>query len=97
MHYSCLFILSEIIPKLTGYATFSLIRPPPNGPAEFLYIDPVGLVLTRSIKDTSADAIALLIDHNVQVPAPGGKWIKKRTHKLMLRALLSSTSYLPTT
>ena len=69
MHYSCLFILSDIIPKPTGYATFSLIRPSPNGPTEFLYIDPVGIVLTQSIKDTSADTIALLIDHNIQVPA----------------------------
>ena len=69
MHYSWLHTLSEIVPKLTGYAAFSLIRPPPNGPTEYLYIDPVGIVLTRSIKDTFADTIALLIDHNIQVPA----------------------------
>ena len=98
-----LFILSEIIPKLTGSATFSLIRPPPSGPTEFLYIDPVGIVLTQSIKDTSADTIALLIDHNIQVPARftdrviRRRWTKKRTHRLMLPAQLSSTSYLPTT
>ena len=69
MHYSWLHILSKITPKLTGYAAFSLIRPPPNGPTEYLYIDPVGIVLTQSIKDTSADTMALLIDHNIQVPA----------------------------
>ena len=61
------FTRSEISPKLTR--TFSLIRPPPNGPTEFLYIVTVGIVLTQSIKDTSADTIALIIDHNIQVPA----------------------------
>ena len=64
MHYSCLHILSEII-----HAAFSLIRPPPHGQTEFLYIDSVGIVLIQSIKDTSANTIALLIDHNIQVPA----------------------------
>ena len=40
MHFSCLGVLNEIIPKITGYPTFSLIRPAPTGPTEFLYIDP---------------------------------------------------------
>ena len=68
-----------------------------------MYIDPVGLVLTQSIKDTSADTMALLIDHNIQVPAKftdrvtRRKVDKRRTHRLMLRAQLSSTSYLPIT
>ena len=42
MHLSCLCVLSEIIPKLRGYESFSLIRPPPTGPTEFLCIHPVG-------------------------------------------------------
>ena len=68
-----------------------------------MYIDPVGLVLTQSIKDTSADTVALLIDRNIQVPAKftdrvtRRKVDKRRTHRLMLRAQLSSTSYLPIT
>ena len=45
MHLSCSCVLSEIIPKLTGYESFSWIKPPPTGPTEFLYIDPVGIVM----------------------------------------------------
>ena len=57
------------IPKVTGYGRCFLIRPPPTGPTEFLHIDPVGIMLTRGFKDTSADTIALLIDRNIQFPA----------------------------
>ena len=63
----------------------------------------MGIVLTQSIKDTSADTVALLIDRNIQVPAKftdrvtRRKVDKRRTHRLMLRAQLSSTSYLPIT
>ena len=78
MHFSCLGVLNEIIPKITGYATYSLIRPAPTGPTEFLYIDPVGVVLMQSLKDTSADTLALLIDHEVQVPA---KFVDKVTKR----------------
>ena len=69
MHFSCLGVLCVIIPKITGYSQFSLIRPTPTGPTEFLYIDPAGVILMQSLNDTSATTIALLIDHNVQVPA----------------------------
>ena len=48
MHFSCLGVLCEIIPKITGYSQFSLIRPTPTGPTEFLYIDPVGVILMQS-------------------------------------------------
>ena len=78
MHYSCLCVLGEIVPKLTGYTSSSLIRPPPAGPREFLYVDPVGVVLIQSLKDTSADTIALLIDHNIQVPAKFTDKVVKR-------------------
>ena len=78
MHLSCLCVLSEIIPKLTGYESFSLIRPPPTEPTEFLNIDPVGIVMMQSLKDASADTIALLIDHNIQVPAKMTDKVVKR-------------------
>ena len=58
MHFSCLGVLCEIIPKITGYSQFALIRPTPTGPTEFLYIDPVGVILMQSLKDTSATTIA---------------------------------------
>ena len=67
MHVSCLGVLCEIIPKITGYSQFSLIRPAPTGPTEFL--TPVGVILMQSLRDKSATTIALLIDHDVQVPA----------------------------
>ena len=82
MHLSCLWVLSEIIPKLTGYESFSVIRPPPTGPTEFLYIDPVGIVMMQSLKDTSADTIALLIDHNIDIQVPA-----KMTDKVVKRKI----------
>ena len=85
MHLSCLGVLNEIIPQITGYSTFSLIRPAPTGPTEFLYIDPVGVILMQSLKDSSADTIALLIDHDVQVPA-------KFTNKVIKRKIDSETN-----
>eukprot|EP00439_Symbiodinium_sp_Y106_P080074 s2620_g18.t2 len=69
MHYSCLGVLSDLIPRITGYVQFSLIRPAPAGKVEFLYIDPVGVLLMQSMKDNTAVTTALLIDHNIQVPA----------------------------
>ena len=85
MHFSCLGVLNDIIPKITGYSTLSLIRPAPTGPTEFLYIDPVGVILMQSLKDSSADTIALLIDHDVQVPA-------KFTDKVIKRKIDSETN-----
>ena len=81
MHFSCLGILNEIIDKITGYITYSiysLIRPTPTGPTELLYIDPVGVVLLQSLRDTSADTLALLIDQEIQVPA---KFVDKVTQR----------------
>ena len=85
MHFSCLGVLCEIIPKITGYSQFSLIRPAPTGPTEFLYIDPVGVILMQSLKDASANTIVPLIDHNVQVPA-------KFTDKVVKRKIDSETN-----
>ena len=69
MHYSCLGVLSDLIPRITAHVQFSLIRPAPTGKVEFLYIDPVGVLLMQSLKDNSAVTTALLVDHNIQVPA----------------------------
>ena len=85
MHLSCLCVLSEIIPKLRGYESFSLIRPPPTGPTEFLCIHPVGIVMMPSLKDTSADTFALLIDHDIQVLA-------KMTDKVVKRKIDKETN-----
>ena len=94
MHCSCLGVLNEIIPKITGYSTFSLIRPAPTGPTEFLYIDPVGVILMQSLKDSSADTIALLIDHDVQVPAKfTDKVIKRLTPRRTRRSTSSAMLY----
>ena len=80
MHFSCLGLLNELIPKVTGYTMYSLIRPAPSRQTAYLYIDPVGVVLTQSLKDTSADTLAFLVDHDVQVPA---KFLDKITkHKI---------------
>ena len=67
MHFCCLNVLCEVIPIVTGYSQFSVLRPTPTGPVEFLYIDPVGILLAHS--DVSAQTIALLVDYNVQIPA----------------------------
>ena len=68
MHFSCLGLLNEHIPKVTGYTMYSLIRPAPNRPTAYLYIDPVGVVLIMSLRETSADTLGFLVDHDVQVP-----------------------------
>ena len=68
-HFSCLGLLNELIPKVTGYTMYSLIRPAPNRPTAYLYIDPVGVVLIMSLRETSADTLGFLVDHDVQVPS----------------------------
>ena len=78
MQFSCLGLLNELIPKVTGYTMYSLIRPAPCRPTAYLYIDPVGVVLIQSLKDTSADTLAFLVDHDVQVPA---KFVDKITKR----------------
>ena len=78
MHFSCLGLLNELIPKVTGYTMYSLIRPAPNRPTAYLYIDPVGIVLIMSLRETSADTLAFLVDHDVQVPA---KFVDKITKR----------------
>eukprot|EP00439_Symbiodinium_sp_Y106_P030326 s7727_g3.t1 len=75
MHFSCLGLLN---PKVTGYTMYSLIRPAPSRPTAYLYIDPVGVVLIQILKDTSADTLAFLVDHDVQVPA---KFVDKMTKR----------------
>ena len=72
-------------PQITGYTQFSLIRPAPTGPTEFLYIDPVGVILMQSLKDTSATTTALLIDHK----RPGRA---KFTDKVVKRKIDSETN-----
>eukprot|EP00439_Symbiodinium_sp_Y106_P022887 s4429_g2.t2 len=78
MHFSCLGLLNELIPKVTGYTMYSLIRPAPSRPTAYLYIDPVGVVLIMSLRETSADTLAFLVDHDVQVPA---KFVDKITKR----------------
>ena len=78
MHFSCRGLLNELIPKVTGYTMYSLIRPAPSRPTAYLYIDPVGVVLIMSLRETSADTLAFLVDHDVQVPA---KFVDKITKR----------------
>ena len=78
MHFCCLGLLNEIIPKVTGYTMHSLIRPAPNRSTAYLYIDPVGCVLVQSVKETPAIHLGFLIDHDFQVPAKFVEKISKR-------------------
>ena len=78
MHFCCLGLLNEIIPKVTGYTMYSLIRPAPNRSTAYLYIDPVGCVLVQSVKETPAIHLGFLIDHDFQVPAKFVEKISKR-------------------
>ena len=70
--------MNEIIPKVTGYTMYSLIRPAPNRATAYLYIDPVGCVLVQSMRETSAIHLGFLIDHEIQVPAKFVEKISKR-------------------
>ncbi|CAE7293922.1 unnamed protein product [Symbiodinium sp. CCMP2592] len=81
MHYVCVCVgvLSDIIPKLTGYQLFSLIRPAPSGPVGFLFIDPVGVMANVSLGDVSVTTIGMLIDSDTPVPRKYlDKFIKNR-------------------
>ena len=78
MHYCLLGLLNEIIPKVTGYTLYSLIRPATTRPTGYLYIDPVGCVLVQSLKETSALHLGFLIDHDIQCPAKFVEKINKR-------------------
>ena len=78
MHFCCLGLLNEIIPKVTGYTMYSLIRPASNRATAYLYIDPVGCVLVQSMKETTALHLGFLIDHDIQVPAKFVEKISKR-------------------
>eukprot|EP00439_Symbiodinium_sp_Y106_P038664 s7109_g4.t1 len=78
MHFCCLGLLNEVIPKVTGYTMYSLIRPAPNRPTAYLYIDPVGCVLVQSVKETPALQLGFLIDHDMQVPVKFVEKISKR-------------------
>ena len=78
MHFCCFGLLNEIIPKVTGYTMYSLIRPAPNRATAYLYIDPVGCVLVQSMKETSANHLGFLIDHDIQVPA---KFVDKNSKR----------------
>ena len=69
MHLSCLCVLSEITPKLTGCESFSLIRPSPTGPTEFSYIDPAGIVMMEKSQGHVC---------NIQVPAKMTDKVVKR-------------------
>ena len=52
--------------------------PSPESPTAYLCIDPVGVVLIMSLRETSADTLAFLVDHDVQVPA---KFVDKITER----------------
>ena len=47
MHMSCYQVLQTVIAKVTGKSMFALLRPPPTGEFEFLYIDPVAVMMTN--------------------------------------------------
>ncbi|CAE7293988.1 unnamed protein product [Symbiodinium sp. CCMP2592] len=76
---SCVGVLSDIIPKLTWYQLFSLIRPAPSGPVGFLFIDSVGVMANVSLGDVSVTTVGMLIDSDTPVPRKYlDKFIKNR-------------------
>eukprot|EP00439_Symbiodinium_sp_Y106_P018060 s4429_g2.t1 len=78
LFYLHLFEAQTNLATVTGYTMYSLIRPAPSRPTAYLYIDPVGVVLIMSLRETSADTLAFLVDHDVQVPA---KFVDKITKR----------------
>ena len=51
MHFCCLGLLNEIIPKVTGYTDVFSHSSGPEPCNGYLYIDPVGCVLVQSMKE----------------------------------------------
>ncbi|CAE7309877.1 unnamed protein product [Symbiodinium sp. CCMP2592] len=95
MHYVCVCVgvLSDIIPKLTGYQLFSLIRPAPSGPVGFLFIDPVGVMANVSLGDVSVTTIGMLIDSDTPVPRKYlDKFIKNRAFSANRQRYIANTA-----
>ena len=48
---------------------FAMLRPPPQGELEFLYIDQVGVMMIDGKTVTSTTTIAMLFNYDIRIPA----------------------------
>ena len=76
MHFVFYGILNRLIPVLTGFSNYSVLRPIVRKEQYFFVIDAVGVLMNSSTEDASPQAIAMLVDHNILLPR---KFIDKLT------------------
>ena len=68
MHFVFYGLLNNLIPHLTGYTNYSMLRPVTNNQPHFYVIDAVGVMMNSSTEDASPDTIAMFLDHDILVP-----------------------------
>ena len=68
MHFVFYGMLNTMIPQLTGYTNYSMLRPVANEQRHFYVIDAVGVMMNNSTDDASPDTIAMFIDHDILLP-----------------------------
>ena len=53
MHLGCYSVLSGLIAKVTGDQIFAILKQPPQGPFDYPYIDPVGVMMINGLATTT--------------------------------------------
>ena len=78
VHWRCLQVLNEVLPRVTGCTSFAMLVDPRHASinSSFLNLDMVGTTLITHIDECSATTIAFFIDHDIRVPA---KYVDKLT------------------
>ena len=66
---SCLAVLQTLVAKVTGLKMFATWRKPPHGPGDYLYIDPVGVIILNGQEVPSVTTIEMIVDYDIQIPA----------------------------
>ncbi|CAE7833030.1 unnamed protein product [Symbiodinium microadriaticum] len=69
MHASCYAILQSLIAAVTGKTMFAMLREPPTGSHDYLYIDPVAVTMITGIAATTTTTIELLVNYDIVIPA----------------------------
>ncbi|CAE7189968.1 unnamed protein product [Symbiodinium necroappetens] len=69
MYASLHYVLQNVTAKTTGEERFSVLKVPPQGPIDYLYIDPVGVVQIDNVKKTTEHTSEILINPDIKLLA----------------------------
>ena len=69
MYASLHYVLQNVIAKTAGEERFSVLKVPPQGPIDYLYIDPVGVVQIDNVKKTTEHTSEILINPDIKLLA----------------------------